>query len=66
MLSFILTAVLTVCSPTKILSEKPLDDYDKKTLEHARKRCGELYPNSPCVKVFIVYKPRTYGVVCGK
>ena len=40
-------------------------DYDRKTYEHAKIRCGELYPDAPCVKMFRKKDSLTYNVICG-
>lgn len=40
--------------------------YDMQTLARARVRCGEIYPDSPCVKKFIKKDASTYNVICGK
>lgn len=67
MLTFIVATMLTLqCSEPVIISKKPLTEFDLWTLERAKKRCGEIYPNSPCVKVFHVVKPKTYRVICGR
>ena len=41
------------------------NDFDKSILEQARKRCGELYPDAPCVKLFRKYGKQDYSVICG-
>lgn len=44
----------------------PWNEEDKKTLVQAQKRCGELYPDAPCVKLFRKFGERDYSVICGK
>jgi hypothetical protein len=40
--------------------------YDMSILTQAKKRCGELYPDARCVKLFRKYGKQDYSVVCGK
>ena len=56
-----------LCSKTIIVndSKHPWNSFDQKTLNRAKIRCGEIYPNSPCVKWFRKYNERDYQVVCG-
>lgn len=56
----------TTCPATRI--ENRTDTWNKQdseTLVHARMRCAEIYPDSPCVKLFIKKDEQTYNVVCG-
>lgn len=46
-------------------SDLPWNDHDQKTLEYAKKRCGEIYPDAPCVKWFKKYAFQSYSVICG-
>lgn len=39
---------------------------DQKHLDRARVRCGELYPDAPCVKKFEKVKELQYRVTCGE
>lgn len=43
----------------------PFTDIDKKNKEVARKRCVEIYPTSPCLKVFAKMAAYTYRAICG-
>ena len=56
------------CPTTKIVnvSDYPWNDYDNSILEQARKRCGELYDDAPCVKLFRKYDFQQYSVICGE
>lgn len=56
------------CPETKMVNrtEFPWNDFDRQTLARAKKRCGELYENSPCVKLFIKRTANDYSVLCGR
>lgn len=41
------------------------NDYDYSILNQAKRRCGELYPDAPCVKLFRKYNFQQYSVICG-
>lgn len=43
----------------------PFTTVDKQNKEVARKRCGEIYPSSPCLKVFAKMAAYTYRAICG-
>ena len=44
----------------------PWNDYDRKELKYAEKRCGEIYGESgKCVKLFRKWGERDFSVVCG-
>jgi hypothetical protein len=43
----------------------PFTPVDKQNMEVARKRCGEIYPSSPCLKVFAKMAAYTYRAICG-
>ena len=55
------------CPQTKMLntSKYGWNDYDMDMLKQAKKRCGELYPDAPCVKLFKKYDKLSYSVICG-
>jgi hypothetical protein len=58
-------AVAPMCpSPLIINHTKEWTTFDAKTLARAKIRCGQLYPNSPCVQTFMKTKPLTYQVIC--
>jgi len=56
------------CPVTKIEGDKEYGwtAFDKQTLARAKKRCAELYPRSPCVKIFRKIAKQDYQVICGK
>lgn len=63
----ILTAALN-CSPTEMINKTsdPWNDQDKQHLDIAKKRCGEIYKNSACVRTFIKRTTSDYSVICSK
>lgn len=56
------------CPDTKMenASKEPWNAYDYSILEQTKHRCGELYPDSPCVKLFRKYNRKQYSVICGE
>jgi hypothetical protein len=63
-----LLLVLGLSCPTpKIINTSGYawNDFDQQTLNRAKKRCGQLYPKSPCVKKFFKTEEITYQVICG-
>lgn len=62
-------ALLALSCPATVMqnvSSYPWNAYDRKILRQAQKRCGELYDDSPCVKLFRKYNKVQYSVICGK
>jgi hypothetical protein len=55
------------CSPPVMQNKTkyPWNDFDRKELKYAQKRCGEIYKDSPCVKLFKKYDKNQYSVICG-
>lgn len=55
------------CPATKMqnVTKFPWNDHDRSILQQARKRCGELYQDAPCVKLFRKYGKQDYSVICG-
>lgn len=39
---------------------------DQRTFDGAMVRCGQLYPEAPCLKIFRKKDSTTYNVICGK
>jgi hypothetical protein len=62
-----LSIYLSLCIPPRIVntSKELWNKHDTKILETAQKRCGQKYPDSPCVKLFWKTKPKSYRVICG-
>lgn len=48
------------------LSAEPWNKADKDNQDHATVRCGEKYPDSPCLKKFIKVEPLMYRAICGE
>ena len=60
---------LSLSCPTPLMqnaSRFPWNDYDRKELRYAEKRCGEIYEDAPCVKLFRKFNDQQYTVICGK
>ena len=55
------------CPKTVIVNATNLkwNKYDDQALSDAKKRCGELYPDAPCVKLFRKFNFQSYSVICG-
>jgi len=64
----LLLALALACPTTVIENTSKLKwtSYDTKMLNYAKKRCGELYKDSPCVKLFRKFEFQSYSVVCGE
>lgn len=63
--SLILAGLLT-CPTVEIINKTDTwNDMDQKTLQRAKKRCGQLYIKSPCVKKFVKRTETDYSVTCG-
>ena len=66
MLTMVLALTLS-CPETKMLNTSKFawNDHDRVTLAHVKKRCGEIYPDAPCVKLFKKWGEKDYSVICG-
>ena len=42
------------------------NDLDRVHLTTAKKRCGEIYKKSPCLRTFIKRSPSDYSAICWK
>lgn len=58
--------MLICLAATLIGFQKPLTDFDKAVIKTATKRCGELYPESPCLSKLIKTGPNSFQVLCGE
>lgn len=59
--------VLALSCPAPLMqnvSQFPWNDYDRKELRYAEKRCAEIYSDSPCVKLFRKFDKQSYSVIC--
>lgn len=66
-------AVVT-CAPTQVVNQVDgtttlKTKKDTQFIVQAKKRCGEIYKESPCVKYFLIKKDkwgdRMYSITCG-
>jgi len=71
---FVLISVTTVrcagrqiqCLPVMIQNQTPRwDPSDEKALTRASVRCGEIYPEAPCLKKFYKLDENRYSALCG-
>jgi len=63
-----LTLLLALsCPKTEMLNVTNYEwnKHDVETLTYSKKRCGELYKDAPCVKLFRKWGKQDYSVVCG-
>jgi hypothetical protein len=68
-MKIILIASLLNCPKTEFINKTNefWNEMDYKHLSMAQKRCGEIYKNSPCLKLFIKRTVnRDYSAICGK
>ncbi len=67
MIAPIIFSLVAGCSPTKIVNDtKVWSKIDKMNQERAQNRCIELYPSSPCLKVFWKTEINVYRAICGR
>lgn len=59
----ILSCPITVLQNT---SGYPWNRYDRKEMEYAKKRCGEIYLDAPCLKFWKKWGKQDYSAICGK
>lgn len=66
-MSILIFAMAFSCGPIQIMntSKYEWNSYDAATLAHAKKRCGEIYRRSPCLKVFFKVDKQDYKAICG-
>lgn len=65
----ILTIILAANCAAPIMINKTDKEWNEQDYNHlaiAKKRCGQIYKNSACVKKFIKRTETDYSVVCGK
>lgn len=57
---------MAFCMEPEILNttSSPWNNHDEETLTYAKKRCGEIYDDAPCVKLFKKYGKQDYSVIC--
>lgn len=64
-----LTLIFALACPQVMMVNKtkqPWSEFDLKTLAKAKTHCSEIYPNSPCVKMFRKFGFQSYTVLCGR
>lgn len=56
------------CPVTKMqnITPFPWNDHDFNTLAFVKNRCVQIYPDSPCVKLFRKFGKQDYSVICGE
>lgn len=60
-------ALAAQCPETKLVGfDKPLDENEREVLANAKKRCGEIYPEAPCLVKFEKRGERNFWATCGK
>lgn len=62
----LILSVLINCPATKIVNPGGFwDDQDEQALSVAKKRCGQIYQNSPCLTTFKKIEEGVYTAICG-
>lgn len=55
-----------ICVLTTIVNKTSTwTENDKKALKKAKVRCGQLYPDAPCLKRFVKLGENRYNALCG-
>jgi hypothetical protein len=67
MIAKALVVASLLCGPINKVNKtaEAWNDYDAKIFKQVQKRCGELYPDAPCVKLFRKFDSQSYTVLCG-
>jgi len=56
-----------VCGvPTVINKTEVWSDHDKYILNTAKQRCGEKFPEAPCLTTFVKKEELVYWAICGE
>jgi len=59
-------AVALSCPETKLIGfDAPLTRQEQANLRQAKKRCAELYSESPCLKSFEKREENVFRAICG-
>lgn len=67
MISAIILASGLVCPVPFIMNETDVwNKADSQTFLFTKKRCGMLYKDAPCLKLFWKYEHNSYRVICGE
>ena len=64
---YLLLSLSLACHDPKIVNTSGFawNDHDSHVLDRAKVRCGELWPDAPCLKVFYKKGQKNYAVACG-
>lgn len=56
------------CPKTQMINQSKYawNDYDKKEMRYAEKRCKQIYKDAPCLKRFYKLDVNDYFALCGK
>jgi hypothetical protein len=62
------TVAIGISCPATVIDNRTNEwnRQDQQTLDNAKKHCGELYPDAPCLKMFRKKDSTTYNAVCGE
>lgn len=65
-LNSLLFILALTCSDTVIknTSKYPWNDYDTQILTYLKRRCGEVYPDAPCLKWMKKWGEKDYSAIC--
>lgn len=56
-----------VCPTTKLIGfDKQMTKDEGKSMDHAKKRCGEIYPDNVCLISFEKREENVFWALCGK
>jgi hypothetical protein len=47
------------------VSPEPWNAYDFDRMNYSVRRCGELYPDAPCLRLWRKYEHQQYTAICG-
>ncbi len=63
----IMTLWMLSCSEPWIFNVTEVwNDLDERTFQRAKIRCGQIYPDAPCLTVFYKNAEREYMASCGE
>jgi hypothetical protein len=55
------------CPSTKLIGfNAPLTQDETESLNHAKKRCKEIYTDAPCLKSFEKREEQVFWAICGR
>ncbi len=60
--------MILACLTTALvnLSNIPWNFEDRQNQAIAQSRCGTIYPDAPCLKLFVKVEPLMYRAICGE